>query len=451
MADHDVIVVGAGIAGLTAARDLAMGGLSVLLLEASENVGGKVTSHTVAGVELDAGAESYATRGDTVAALIRELGLADQLESPDPAGAWLYREDGSAHPLPRTSLLGIPATPMATDVIDVIGLAGAFRAQLDSLIPGVFGGRETHLGPLVRKRMGRRVLDRLVAPVVSGVHSRHPDDVEVDRVAPGLRRGLRRYDSLAKAVLVLREAAPAGTSVGGIRGGIHRLAAELHHDVVSFGGETRFGCTVQSVDTDGVTTAAGERIKARHAVFTSAAGTDGSPIVLATLVVRLPALDDAPRGTGLLVESGSATVSAKALTHATAKWGWLAESVGEHRHVLRLSYDPARLGSSDLGSSDLKSSSDLNATNLDSTGLAELARTDAQHLLGVAIPPEAVEGFARVAWSSSPSAVPVPDGVIAIGESVAGTGLAAVISHARREAGGLLSELAGTPAGLEDD
>lgn len=425
----DVVVVGAGIAGLSAARDLAMGGLSVLLLEASGSVGGKVSSHTVAGVELDAGAESFATRGDTVAALVRELGLADDLVSPNPAGAWLYRADGRSHPLPRTGLLGIPGTPMAADVIGVIGFAGAFRAQLDALIPGVVGASETRLGALVRKRMGRRVLDRLVAPVVSGVHSRHPDDLEVDRVAPGLRSALRRNDSLAKAVLALRAQAPAGATVGGLSGGIHRLATELHRDVTAFGGETRLDCAVRSVDAEGVTTAAGERIAARHAVFTSAAATGGSPIVLATLVLDLPALDSAPRGTGLLVEPGSA-VRAKALTHATAKWAWLAGTVGDHRHVLRLSYDPARLGTGDL---------------------AEQARADARSLLGVQVPAAAVEGFARVDWSSAPTASAVPDGVVVIGEAVAGTGLAAVIAQARREAGGLLSQLAGRPSGLEDD
>jgi oxygen-dependent protoporphyrinogen oxidase len=365
-----------------------------------------------------------------VAALVRELGLADDLVPPHPGGAWLYRADGSAHPLPSTSLLGIPGTPMAADVITAIGFTGAFRAQMDSLIPGFVGARETNLGPFVRKRMGRRVLDGLVAPVVSGVHSRHPDDLEVDRVAPGLRSALRRNESLAKAVLSIRMSAPAGTSVGGLRGGIHRLATELHRDFEAFGGQTWLGCRVQSADADGVTTTAGERVSARHAVLTSAAGTGGTPIVLATLVLRLPTLDSAPRGTGLLVASGSPTVSAKALTHATAKWGWLAQSAGEHRHVLRLSYDPARIGSSDL---------------------AELARTDAEALLATPIPAESVEGFARVEWSSSPSAGTLPEGVIAIGEAVAGTGLASVIAQARKEAGWLLSQLAGSPSRLEDD
>src|SRR5690606_9842414 len=272
----DAVIVGAGIAGLTVARDLAMGGLSVLILERSGAAGGKARAITVAGVELDAGAESFATRGDTVASLVRELGLGDDLVTPQADGAWLFRSDGSAHPLPRTGVLGIPGTPMAADVIQLIGLRGAWRAQLDSLIPGPVGGSEKFLGPLVRKRMGRRVLDRLVTPVAAGVHSRHPDELEIDRVTPGLRLALRQSESLAKAVLALRAQGRAGSNVAGLRGGVHRLVAELQSDVLAFGGEIRFGTTVVTTDSDGVTTESGERISARHCVFTSAAATGGT-------------------------------------------------------------------------------------------------------------------------------------------------------------------------------
>ena len=74
-----VIVVGGGIAGLVAARELAIGGCEVTLLEASDALGGRVARHTVAGIDLDAGAESFATRGGTVAAFVDELGLADAI------------------------------------------------------------------------------------------------------------------------------------------------------------------------------------------------------------------------------------------------------------------------------------------------------------------------------------------------------------------------------------
>ena len=62
-------VVGGGIGGLVVARRLAMAGRSVTLLEASHRLGGTVAAHIVGGVDLDAGAESFAVRGGTVAAL----------------------------------------------------------------------------------------------------------------------------------------------------------------------------------------------------------------------------------------------------------------------------------------------------------------------------------------------------------------------------------------------
>ena len=44
---HDVVVLGAGLAGLSAARDLAAGGADVLVLEARDRVGGRVEQVTL--------------------------------------------------------------------------------------------------------------------------------------------------------------------------------------------------------------------------------------------------------------------------------------------------------------------------------------------------------------------------------------------------------------------
>ncbi|MCU1415966.1 MAG: FAD-dependent oxidoreductase, partial [Schumannella sp.] len=112
-----VVVVGGGIAGLTAARRLSLTGHEVTVLEASDRFGGQLALHTVGGIRLDAGAESFATRGGTVARLVEALGLADDVVAPADAPAWLFRADGSAVPLPATSLLGIPGVPLAADVV----------------------------------------------------------------------------------------------------------------------------------------------------------------------------------------------------------------------------------------------------------------------------------------------------------------------------------------------
>lgn len=419
-----VVVVGGGMAGLVTARDLAIGGMRVLLLEASDALGGKVARHTVAGIELDAGAESFATRGDLVRSFAEGLGLRDAIVPPNTAGAWLQPANGAAVALPQAGLLGIPSTPMAADVINVIGLRGALRAQMDSLL-GYRGAKERTLGGLVRKRMGAAVLDRLVAPITLGVHSRHPDELELDTVAPGLRAALLSTVSLAQAVLKLRAAAPAGAVVAGIDGGIYRLVETLTARISALGVDVRTGARVVAIEAHRVTLESGEVIEADRVVLAcQPAQRAETGIVLATLVVRAPELDAAPRGTGLLVAPGAHGIRAKALTHATAKWPWLTARLEPGIQVLRLSYDVESAREQRPGE------------------LRGWARADAEKLLGVVISEQQILGFGRVEWTKPAQRGSVPDGVIVVGEAVAGTGLAAVISQAQRESGSLLTDLA---------
>lgn len=73
----DVIVIGAGIAGLAAARRLQDAGVRVLVLEASQRIGGRIrTSHALgAPVELGAG-WIHGPRGNPISALAQQAGLA---------------------------------------------------------------------------------------------------------------------------------------------------------------------------------------------------------------------------------------------------------------------------------------------------------------------------------------------------------------------------------------
>ncbi|HEY8700889.1 MAG TPA: FAD-dependent oxidoreductase, partial [Arthrobacter sp.] len=194
------LVAGGGISGLLSARELSAGGYAVTVLEASGTWGGCVGSHVVAGLTLDSGAESFATRSTAVADLAAELGLAGRIVSPRPGGAWVQLPDGPRE-LPKTGVLGIPANPWDPEVRRSLGFLGSLRASLDKYLPASLGSSAdvTSVASLVRARMGRRVLDRLVAPVVGGVHSADPGVLDVDMVAPGLRAGLRRHGSLAAA------------------------------------------------------------------------------------------------------------------------------------------------------------------------------------------------------------------------------------------------------------
>ncbi len=72
----DVVVVGAGMAGLIAARDLLAANVSVLVLEARNRVGGRLLNHTLAnGSVVELGGQWVGPSQDRVLALAEELGL----------------------------------------------------------------------------------------------------------------------------------------------------------------------------------------------------------------------------------------------------------------------------------------------------------------------------------------------------------------------------------------
>ena len=419
-----VIVVGGGIAGMVTAWELGRAGMNVTLLEASDRLGGQVRRHSVGGIELDAGAESFATRTTAVTELAVDLGLGVEIVTPAPAGAWLHSRNGHTLPLPVASLLGIPASGLDPAVTAIIGRTAALRAGLDRVLPASFGADSRTLGELVRHRMGASVVEKLVAPITMGVHSAHPDNLPLNRVAPGLRAALHTEGTLGRAVLSLRELSVSGSAVAGIRGGMARLVDQLQQELEKYGVDVRLNTPVRSVEPSRVHpddgTLWGTVVVAAPGLLAEAALRSA---VLVTLIVENAGLDAAPRGSGVLVAAGS-TVQARALTHQSAKWPWLAEQAAG-RHVIRLSYESMP------------------------TEPQERARQDAEILLGVPIAPGQVIGFATTTWgraarqpSSRDAAMP---GVFQVGEQIAGTGLASVVGQARTQAAQILDQ-----AGVRD-
>lgn len=481
-APNQAIVVGGGISGLLAANDLQAAGFQVSIYDAADSWGGCVASHEVAGVVLDAGAESFATRNTAVADLAAELGLGGNIVTPNPAGAWVWLPEGAV-PLPRTGILGIPSDLSAPEVRAALGASGVLRAALDAKMPVTIGTTEevSSVAELVRARMGRRVLERLVAPVVAGVHSADPEKLDVDMVAPGLRAGIREHGSLAAAVAAQRaQGSKPGSAVGGLAGGMHTLVTALvaglrkagvsmytgHRIKAVYRGDTEPEQTTKKrydggapapwivdweqgtergfaaakllvIATDGPT--AVSLLAPELPALEPLAPAPGPDIRLVTLVVDVPQLDSAPRGTGVLVAPETPGIKAKALTHSTAKWQWLADSTGPGTHVLRLSYGRAGTRASDAVR--------LTPATPREDELVETALADASTLLGIEVTESDLLGSDIVRWKGALPFAAVghqarmakihaiageAPGLVLTGGWMNGNGLAAVVSGTRR-------------------
>ena len=477
-----VVVIGGGIGGLVAARECAKVGMSVTLLEAADELGGSIRTVELDDIRLDVGAESFATRGGHVAELIDDLDISGRVVAPGGGGAWLTGIPGTPDaPLPVGGILGIPANPFQDDVRRIIGWSGAWRAYLDRMRPPLTIGHAQSLGKLVASRMGARVRDRLVAPVTAGVYSAHPDDVDMDAAAPGLNAALTRTGSLSGGVAALRdeqqqarEGKAPGSAVQGLSGGMGLLVDALRADLGSYGVDIRTGVRVTGLARDGegwlvTAEAAAEPDAATDAATDAESDADepstteeiaatavivatpepvahellsgivdglGAPgpapeIELVTLVLDAPALDAAPRGSGVLTVPGSRV--AKALTHSTAKWPWLRTAAGD-RHVVRVSFGTQGEAAATASLSDDEA--------------ARLALDEASGMLGVRLEPHQLRASYRARYTQAqPSsvigaaerrravraAIAKVDGLAVVGAWVAGTGLAQVVPDAVAE------------------
>ncbi|MBF5081351.1 NAD(P)/FAD-dependent oxidoreductase [Quadrisphaera sp. INWT6] len=126
--DCDVVVVGAGAAGLTAATDLRRAGLSVVVLEARDRVGGRLHTDVVEGAVLEVGGQWVSPDQTALLATLDELGLTTYSRYRD-GDAVFVGADGT-----RTRYTGesLPTTPETeAEVARLVELLDVLVAQVD--------------------------------------------------------------------------------------------------------------------------------------------------------------------------------------------------------------------------------------------------------------------------------------------------------------------------------
>jgi oxygen-dependent protoporphyrinogen oxidase len=451
-----VVVVGAGLAGLTAAHDLAREpGLDVLVLEAAPRVGGKLMTAEVGGVAVDVGAEAMLARRPEGVALVRDLGLPVVHPATTSSRLWL---GGELRPLPR-SVFGVPIDLAQLAASGVLTPAGLERVRAEPSLPPTELAGDVSVAELVGSRLGDEVVDRLVEPLLGGVYAGHARALSARATVPQVVSMLDR-GSLVEAAAALPQ---TDTPVfAGIEGGVGRLPLALAEGLT-----VRTEATVRELrrTSEGGfelvvgSAAAPELVTADRVVLALPAApaarllTDLAPTAAAELAAidyasmaivtfAFRAVDVAVLGTetsGFLVPPIEGR-TIKASTFSFAKWDWvraagsdvggglllLRTSLGRHREEAVLQAADEELVAASLA--DLR----------DATGLGATPVATHVQRWGGGLPQYAVGHLDRVARIRD-SVADVP-GLVVCGAAYDGVGIPAVIASAHRAAAEVSSQ-----------
>ncbi|HEY3530737.1 MAG TPA: protoporphyrinogen oxidase [Nocardioides sp.] len=440
----DVVVVGGGVAGLTAARDLIAAGLSVLVLEGSPEIGGKLRLAPVGGVEVDVGAESMLARRPEAVGLAAELGV--DVVHPASQSSQLWTRD-ALRPLPRT-LLGVPLDLTGLAASGVLSAEGLDRATHESVAP--LGEEDVSVAELIGSRLGPEVVDRLAEPLLGGVYAGHASNLSARAAVPQVVSLLREHGSLLAAGATVPPASdePVFAGIVGGLGLLPRLLAagldvrtstpvrELARTPSGFRltvGSTR---TAETVETGRVVLAAPAAPSARLlADVVPGAARELAAVEYASMAIVTLALPDLDVGgsSGFLVPAVDGR-RIKAATYSFSKWAWvgaasdlriLRASIGRHREEASLQAPDDELVARVVGDLALATGQEIRPVD------AHVQRW------GGALPQYAVGHLDRVARIRA--AVDDVPGLALCGAAYDGVGIPAVIGSARRAADFLLA------------
>lgn len=216
-----VVVVGGGIAGLSAAYRLAADpSLEVIVLEGSDRIGGKLRTETVAGVQVDVGAEAMLNRRPEGVALAREVGL--EIVHPTDASSRIWSHD-ALRPMPR-SLMGVPMDLPGLRASGLLSPAGLAAVEAErELGPEAIDG-DVSVGDLLARRCGAEVVDQLTEPLLGGVYAGHAHQISAAAAVPQLLELVRRGSLVEQAAALPASGVPV---FAGLAGGMGQLPQRL--------------------------------------------------------------------------------------------------------------------------------------------------------------------------------------------------------------------------------
>lgn len=300
-----VVIVGAGISGLAVAYELLERApeLDLLCFDASERAGGNVHTELAEGYRCEWGPNGFQDDAAPTLALVRRLGLQEELVRADPSASIRWVQRGGR-------LRRLPSGPLAFLASDVLSWKAKARLLTEPLrsVPSAKEDESAHA--FASRRLGEEAARVLMDAMVSGIHAGDARALSLSAAFPELARMERDHGSLFRGLRAKR--APRGALLS-FRGGMQELTDALARKLRPV---VRFGAGIRSVDDMGLR---GFRVHLR----------EGAPIDAAAVVLACPAWVAAELVAGMDPEMSRAMGAIPAAPVAVVHMGFEAAAIGE--------------------------------------------------------------------------------------------------------------------------
>lgn len=200
---RDVVIIGAGVSGLTVARNLAASGLDVQVLERQVNIGGNAVSRRFGGFLMEQGPT---TLNAAMPGANTQLAALDLLASAQPLGPEVrkrYLRD-------RRGLHGISVNPLGFFLSGYLSPLERLSMAAEFMRPRKADNEEETIHQFASRRFGAGFADKVLEPLAAGIFMGDSKTLSMNGAFPKLTEMEQRFGSIIRGVLAAKRGAEPG-------------------------------------------------------------------------------------------------------------------------------------------------------------------------------------------------------------------------------------------------
>ncbi|MDT8861384.1 protoporphyrinogen oxidase [Alkalihalobacillus sp. MEB130] len=200
-----IAVIGGGITGLTTMYYLQkllrehQIQAKLTLIEKKEYLGGKINTVLNEEFIMETGADSIVARHESVMPLVEDLQLQKEVVYNSTGISYIY-SNNELHPIPADTVFGIPTSVDSLFQSTLVSAEGKQVALKDLELKNEHFTKDSSIGDFLEYFLGKELVEKQIAPVLSGVYSGKLNKLSIASTLPYLLEYKNKYGSIIKGL-----------------------------------------------------------------------------------------------------------------------------------------------------------------------------------------------------------------------------------------------------------